>query len=432
MKMLCAAVLTGLLLVAAGCSDDDKPKDSGLVDVSQLDMGADVEVPDTLAPDLPPADHNMGEGCKTNSDCKTGSPDCLVLSKAEGIGICSKTCTPDNPDTPLINEDDCPTDFVCASFNYTTATYNYCLKTCTPSMTTNPCPASSKQTCHPVSTRFTDLDQPVCWYLACKDGKDCPVMSATTCSIDADCTSVGADAFCESGECARPGKCNTTSGLCAPHTLGKAGSKVGDPCTSDFDCPNAGTCFPATSDSTTIGTLWANGYCTISGCAAASLTDFACPTGSACNHLYYGGICAKTCKLDDASTCRNNPADKGGDYECYAWDNLVVGGGIQVTSEPVCMSAASQECDMGASLSCATLGDQSDQANPNPTNMSCRNRFTGVATTQTDPAGVCLDNTASGPFAPAPDGGTTPDAMVPADGGTAPDVVLPGDAGTAD
>jgi hypothetical protein len=438
MRFLGAVLCCGLLVAA--CSDDDNggtQKDQMVVSDSQPpDQG---ETPDAepsedtkIEPDLP-LDQNMGEGCTTNSDCKKGSPLCLVLSKEKMLGICSKECTPDDASTPLINEDDCPNGFLCAAFNYTTATYNYCLKKCTPDATKNTCPTSAKQACHPTSTRFGDTDQAVCWYLACQDGKDCPVYSSTTCSNDSQCTSIASDAFCDtdSNKCARPGNC-TAAGLCGKHIHGKATAKVGDPCKDDFDCPSEGQCFEESSDPSYIGKGWANGYCTISGCAFSStLPDKACPTGSTCHHLYYGGICAKTCKLDDANSCRNQAVDKGGDYECYAWNNLFLGS-VQITAEPVCQTAAGQTCDsMGSKLDCTSLGETG-----NPTNMKCRDRFTGVAKTdQTDPNGICLDDTASGPFGPAPDGGPpppdsgTPDAKKPDAG--APDAATP-DAATPD
>lgn len=392
---LAAALLLPVALMLA-CSDDDKPKDQGVdtIDGSIADTTVDSEPPPDLGPDLPPVESNMGEGCKNVMDCKKGSPVCLTLSKAKGLGICSMECTPDDASTPLINEDNCPNDFVCASFAYTTATYNYCLKKCTPDITKNTCPASSKQTCHPASTRFGDTDQAVCWYLACEGDKDCPVFSDQTCVTDGECSAVGTGAFCEpeTSKCALPGKC-TASGLCGAHTHGKAGSKVGDPCKDDFDCPNAGRCFEEGTDTGAIGATWRNGYCTISSCAFASaLPDFACPTGSTCNHLYYGGICAKTCKLDDAIGCRNNPQDKGGDYECYAWNNLVIGS-TMVAKQPTCEPADPYPCNFWGttSLDCTVLGQQG-----NPTQMACRQRSTGSVLSSQDPGGFCLDTTASG------------------------------------
>ena len=64
---------------------------------------------------------------------------------------------------------------------------------------------------------------------------------------------------------------------------------------------------------------------------------------------------------------------------------------------------------MGTKLDCSSLADQG-----NPTNMKCRDRVSGVLKTdQADPTGICLDDTASGTFGPAPDGGMPPDVGVP-------------------
>lgn len=428
MRTLALMVLFALGALVAGCSDDTKQPtpDGGKKDTLRKEAAVGSEggggsdlLPDTKPKtDLPPADSKLGEGCGSAKDCSKDAALCLMPEGSKGVGICSMECTGDDPGTPLINEDSCPNGYLCASFAYTTKTYYYCLKKCTPSLTKNDCPASSNRACHPSSTRYGDLEVAVCWYLKCTDGKDCPVFSDTKCVIDSDCTSIAADAFCDSSRylCARPGKCEA-SGLCGNHSYGKATAKVGDPCKNDFDCPPNGECLNEVADPNGIGVSWRNGYCTIPGCSfATSLTNAACPTGSTCNHLYYGGLCNKTCKLDAATDCRNNSADKGGDYECYAWNNLVIGS-TNVTAEPVCVNAASQTCDsLGTKLTCASLGTESG----NTTNMDCRDRYTGVVkANKADPNGVCLDDTASGPFeAPKLDGGPKPDTTVKADLGT--------------
>ena len=85
---------------------------------------------------------------------------------------------------------------------------------------------------------------------------------------------------------------------------------------------------------------------------------------------------------------------------------------------------------MGTKLDCSSLGDQG-----NPTNMKCRDRFTGLnKSDQADPTGICLDDTASGSFDPAPDGGTPSDVGVPDVGvpdAGAPDAAAP-DVNTTD
>jgi hypothetical protein len=357
----------------------------------------DQKVPDqkVTVPDTGPPLAGLGEGCIYAGDCDPSAPLCVTASSSKGVRVCSKTCTADDPATPLINEDDCPAGATCATFKYTTATFHYCLKDCTPSLTVNTCPTSSHQACDPYSTRFTrTANKAVCWFPACTTGKDCPVLAAKSCGNDADCASVAADAYCVSGSCARPGNC-TTGGLCGPHTLGKAAAKVGDPCTGDFDCPNNGLCLFETTPSGAIGPENRNGYCSIANCSfVGTLPAFGCPTGSSCHKLYFGGMCHKSCQLSSTTDCRNHGADKGGDYECYAWNNLSIMG-VQVTTTPVCQSAATITCDsLGSSLDCTSLGTSG-----NLTNMKCRDRVTGaVKTSLTDPTGVCLDDTASGSF----------------------------------
>jgi len=405
-------VLAGLgLLLVAACSDDTSVKSDLGRDARVREAAVEAALPDTGAPDLrkdsKPGVTKMGEGCVNKDDCGADAPLCLMPTGGS-LGICSKACTPDDPGTPLLNEDDCGEGNLCSTFTIGSKDYFYCLKTCKPSTTKTNCPASSKRTCHPFATRYTgDLAVPACWYMACQSDKDCPVFGAKTCVLDSECTGLGADAYCDSaGRCARPGKC-TAGGLCGTHALGKATAKVGDPCTADFDCPGSGRCLTETSEAGAVGLSWKNGYCVVSYCSfAAELPDSKCPTGSTCNNLYYGGLCFKSCALDVASDCRGNAADKGGDYECYAWDNLVTGSGQQKISEgPICMSAATQTCDsLGTKLDCTALADSKK-----PTNMSCRDRFTGVKkANKADPTGVCLDDTASGPFDPV----VVPDAKV--------------------
>jgi hypothetical protein len=436
--LLASAVL--LAVTISGCGDDDGKKDAGPgteagLDGPAMDMGADAQVdtlpPDTLAPDTMPTGFNMGEGCNLNSECKVdmNKPTCVQVSSSKGIGICSRECIPDDPASPLSNEDNCPSGFVCASFVFTSATFNYCLKKCTPDLSKNTCPASSKQTCHPVSTRYSgELDTAVCWYLACEDDKDCPVFSDVDCVADTECASVGADAFCDDNElrCARPGNC-TVSGMCGPHTYGSATGKVGDPCTSDFQCPNNGFCNQETNDAEAIGSIYTNGYCAVMNCStffAANMSEFTCPAGSVCHNLYYGGVCFKSCTLDDPSSCRGQAQDKGGDYECYSYATWQAATGVPAATAPVCMTTAFQDCAgwAGSSYDCSVYADTG-----NPTNMVCRDRFTGIPTTDKyDVTGVCLDDTASGPFQQPPDAGPDvgqPDAGQP--DAAAPDAVAP-------
>ena len=170
----------------------------------------------------------------------------------------------------------------------------------------------------------------------------------------------------------------------------------GSTCSSDGEC--CGSCNLTTGRCEgTCKIESRNGYCTIAGCTFASATtysQFACPTGSTCNNIFFGGLCMKDCDLAMATDCRNNANDKYGDYECYAWNNLSVGG-VPVAANPVC-SFSIAPCDIFGSnfvLDCTSLGNQS-----NPTSMGCRSLATKQLLSNTrDPAGYCLDNTTSGP-----------------------------------
>ncbi len=411
------------LSLAVACSDDDEKKDSG---THKLDSSVDVDkgtaddtgttpdqtvtTPDKGAPPIT----TMGKGCKATADCKSAGAVCLhwtnifTYVSPSPQGLCTKKCKKDNPDTPLVDEDDCPKNFKCAEFDFGSSKPTYCLQTCTVSATKNPCDASSGLTCHPTSTRWTSGTKNVCFYPACKTNKNCPVfISEKSCSSDADCTKIKSGSFCESSssKCAMPGNC-LKSGLCGKHTHGKATAKVGDPCKSDGDCPGNGSCLTPSTSTSSIGESNPNGYCTVPYCKYSSvLTDYACPTGSTCHQLYYGGLCFKTCTLADAKSCRGYKGDKGGDYECYAWDNLYSSSSKKVTEKPVCMSTANWSCkSLGTKLDCSALGI----AKTNTTKMACRDRTTGVVkSSKADPKGVCMDNTASGAF-PKPDAGVPP------------------------
>lgn len=411
----------GIVFVAVfaiGCSDDtttlpDAKGNDGALDMIQSETGiildngiSDLQKDTTQTADAPTGNY-MGEGCANKSEC--GSLDCLMIDKSQGLGVCSRSCTPDDTTTPLINEDDCPSDFTCSTFSYTSGDFYYCLKDCTPSLTQNPCPTSSKTTCHPASTRFVSLSQTVCWYLACVTDEDCPVYSEQSCNTNADCTGIAADAFCDNHLCAKPGNC-TPGGVCGKHTAGSATAKVGDPCTSDFDCPNNGACIQEEAGAT--GPDYHNGYCIVPYCAfSGSLTDYVCPTGSTCFQLFYGGACLKTCDMTKEEDCRNNPDDNGGDYECLDWGTWSIGG-IAIAAEPVCMNAPDNNCDgIPSGYDCSSYAPQG-----NPTNMTCRDQITGeIKTDPLDPRGICLDDTASGEFQSATDAGV--DTTIAVDAG---------------
>ena len=118
----------------------------------------------------------------------------------------------------------------------------------------------------------------------------------------------------------------------------------------------------------------------------------------------------KSCDLGDASTCRGNPDDKFGDYECRGWDQLFFGG-TPVAGTSVCEGGNIVGCDFFGGiqgLGCASIGEGPD----NMTNMSCRDMENQPTSNPEDPAGFCFDDTSSAPLGPDPDAG------VPADAGT--------------
>ena len=128
----------------------------------------------------------------------------------------AKNCVLDDPNTKFENEEKCGEGFKCADLG-DQQPFLRCLKKCTPSLTANPCPAKSKTACNPTSARFTDTGEAVCFYLACEKNEDCPVYAVKACGATPECSSVGADAFCDvdAQTCARPGNC-TPGGLCGP------------------------------------------------------------------------------------------------------------------------------------------------------------------------------------------------------------------------
>jgi hypothetical protein len=387
------ALLSCAALALCACSDDDNPPaaDTGVnPDQSQTDIGVQ---PDGATADSGPLEHNVGQACTANTDCKAGSPTCVE-------GICTVSCVGDDPSTAGTNEDSCPdnTKQVCSTLEINSKEVDYCLLRCTPSDATNPCPAGSGTACTPWSVAYSvTLDVAVCWETPCADDKDCPVWLEKICTADADCDTTK-NQYCDTvnGYCSLAGKCNTASGLCGAHTQGKVGAKIGDACKSDLDCANEMYCEREETDSGV--TYVRNGYCTKAGCVfEASLTSSKCPAGSGCNRYYWGGICQKSCTLADATSCRSNANDFLGDYECYAWDNITEGG-VAYADGPLCDYATLNTCDywQGSGLECKDVGDST-----NSTNMSCRDPKTNTTLTDPfDPKGICLDDTASGPKQP--------------------------------
>jgi len=246
------------------------------------------------------------------------------------------------------------------------------------------------------------LDSAFCAFPACQSGKDCPVRLATTCTVGTSnaCTALGPKVFCAGddapdigspGHCARPGRCDTKSGLCTTHNQGNPAAQIGSLCKSDTDCGPAMHCLMEQQDLTG-RTILHNGYCSIEGCAFGNtLTIRRCPQGTACSLLYPGGLCFTSCDPIDTKGCRNQSADSFGDYECYAWNNLAIGNGHPIAPTPTCEPAIIT-CDFlgTANLDCRVLGLQG-----NPSKMRCRDPKTGQNLPKASPKGVCLDNTES-------------------------------------
>jgi hypothetical protein len=134
---LACGLATSLIFVIGACGDDDdKEPDGGAVDqgpeVSIIDSSVDTSEDggvDTLEPDTLPPESNMGEGCATQSDCLSGSPVCITHPIYKSLKVCTMECTPDDSTTPLVDEDNCPNGFICATFPYSSGDYNFCLKT---------------------------------------------------------------------------------------------------------------------------------------------------------------------------------------------------------------------------------------------------------------------------------------------------------------
>jgi len=428
----------------------------------------DLALPDQALPDgptvdapggdLPPYDISGYDGIPTSCAQAVGKhctsagtecglqANCLMLSATDGI--CTCTCTADDPGTPLVNEDTCPelNKNICGTVQLSDGTQqHYCFRLCQPKLGANDC--DSTISCHPSAEAFTgQVDKTVCLYRGCTMGADCPVLTGQSCNTGS--PSCGTGETClelqegsAQGLCAAPGNCDAASGLCDKHSTTRAAAKVGDPCKADTDCGEYMSCqiefdpttlggkdhgSPCATDTDCCGQCSyggcqgscavhaRNGYCVVRGCTFATATafsEFACPTGSSCNQLFWGGMCMKTCDLATASDCRGNAADLFGDYECRAWNNLSVSG-TAISDTPVCDFGDTGRCSLFAnvpSLDCTYLGTQN-----NPTDMSCRTLDNVKTGNPKDPRGFCLDDTPSGPPPAGPDAG--PEGGVP-DGG---------------
>jgi hypothetical protein len=445
------ALSCGLLLVA--CGGDDKKPDGGTLPpdignkkdgikkdgptVTLREAGKDVvRKPDGKAqtacdPTIigKPCTENPGGECGENHTC-------LLTSDTPGVadsgkGFCTCDCTPDDGATPLVNEDNCPdlTKGICGSVSLTDGTTkDFCLKTCAPKLGASDC--QSPLACDPRSgPSFGIFDKAVCAFPGCTKGEDCPVITSAVCSVSAKNCPTGQTCLTyaggDDGRCTLAGKCDTASGLCADHTLGKAGAVVGGVCKDDTECAGNMKCMAEFDQAKSLGhenatctdgsgccsgectagkctkglctLLYRNGYCVITGCSfAKTLTSRACPTGSDCNNLYTGGMCQKSCDPKVAADCRNNANDYLGDYECRVWSNISLGG-VAASNGPVCDFGVQIPCNIFANsqLDCSYMGIM-DPPPANSTNMKCRTLDNKDTTDKYDPNGFCLDDTSSG------------------------------------
>jgi hypothetical protein len=367
----------------------------------------------------------IGKPCtETGGQCGTVGT-CLLTSAT--AGVCTCPCIADDPQTPLVNEDNCPNlaKNICGWVPMSNGTtQSFCLQTCAPKFGANDCQGALS--CDPRSgLSFGIYSKAVCVFYGCTANTQCPVITATVCSVaQQNCTAAGQTCLTyaggDEGRCAAPGSCDLPSGLCKDHSLGKPTAKIGDPCKDDTECAStmhclmqynmatyqkktgscqsdddccSGVCQNGQCAAGLCPVLYRNGYCAMTGCQFAStLTQRACPAGSSCNRLYGGGMCQKSCSLTTAAECRGLAGDYLGDYECRAWNNLPIGG-ASVSTGPVCDFGPSVPCDTfaGTTINCSAIG-----LSPNSTNMRCRTFANQTTTNPYDPQGFCLDDTASG------------------------------------
>ena len=418
--------LLGLLV--PGC---DEAESAGVPDLSPA--------PDLAVPDLPPLPDaaplppdlgseacrkNMGQPCTKNGGECGAQGTCLLTSA--NAGVCSCICTPGGFNT----YDSSPGFWQHKSYcgyiglDGTSGYSNLCVKRCTPKLGANDC--APGVACHPQSGAWAK-GYAGCLLPACTMDSECPVTTHTPC--DTLLKACPAGEVCKAlstvttaGVCTRPGKCDLKSGLCAPHALGKASARVGDPCKSDLECAGNMTCFSefdqgkhlraagkSCTNNADCCSGWCssakctpgpcvvqhrNGYCATTGCTYSNTLKHAtCGSGSACNTFYYGGVCQLMCQLAQAGTCRNNAKDRWGDYECRDFWEFI----DYVSNKPT-----TKLCDFGTDWRCSWLPQPhvcehlGIAHSNNKTNMKCRSLKNAVLSDKNDPSGFCLDDTASG------------------------------------
>ena len=155
--------------------------------------------PDWSQPSLDhggPCSSTIGTSCISSSGC-CGGLACAMLPT--GVAVCTKPCTPDDPATPLVNEDSCPSLalYTCVNVDAPGST-SYCLQRCQPALYKATCPAGIA--CDPRSNVVTrDPGSAVCYYPACTSPHDCPVRLSPDCNLAnpaPQCVGLGPAVFC--------------------------------------------------------------------------------------------------------------------------------------------------------------------------------------------------------------------------------------------
>jgi hypothetical protein len=365
-----------------GPKKDGPKKDGPKKDGPMLDGPPDIPIPT----DFGRCFSTIGSLCTHDFQC-CGQLICAPI--ASDLSICSTRCTPDNPDTPLVNEDSCQRPHQCISAESAGSPNDfYCAMPCKPSLRANECEPGVA--CHPETVQQgPSYDVAYCARSACRSDQDCPVFIGAPCGGGQACPK---GAFCvppgprSIGGCALPGNCDRRSGLCGPQLLGSPRARIGDPCTSDIDCGPSMKCEL---------TLAPNGYCYSDGCQfSASLPHTRCPAGSSCNRIFAGGFCMRTCKVESPNDCRAHARDRYGDYECYDWSKLTFGNGRPIADAPTCdfLAFGCEIFPKGVGFGCEVLGLFPN----NRTDMRCRDPRTRKVLPEGSPAGRCLDSCQAG------------------------------------
>ncbi len=126
-RLAIVSITMALALLLVRCSDDNAGQDAGIKDSSADLQTADLRGPDQkiVGKDLMPDGAASGcdpsklaKTCTKDSECGTKG---LCLKINDKVSICSCNCTPDNPNTSMVNEDTCPNqgakvgNFVCGA-----------------------------------------------------------------------------------------------------------------------------------------------------------------------------------------------------------------------------------------------------------------------------------------------------------------------------